>query len=95
MPHISVALHHDLVLDSEIDALQKQTHSELEYVRKIVGEQLDVEFSSYFSLRHVKATVHDQSDEDDEDDTCKPFSISLFLIFPAHISHLAPKRCTH
>ena len=86
MPHISVALHHDSVLDSEVDMLQKQTQSELEYVRKIVGEQLDVDFSSYFGLRHVKATVHDQSDEDDEDDTYKPFQSHFFLSFQL-ISH--------
>ena len=45
-------------------------HSELEYVRKIVGEQLDGELSSYFGLRHVKVTctwsaLSDESDEDD------------------------------
>src|SRR5260370_26205855 len=35
---------------------RKQTWSELKYVRKIVDEQLNGEFSPYFDLRCIKVT---------------------------------------
>jgi len=57
---------------------RKQTWSELKYVRKIVDEQLNGEFSPYFDLRCVKVThACDQPDQS-------------YLMGPMRTTHISP-----
>ena len=91
----SSPLHLDSTLTMPCTWDKKQICAELEYIRKIIDEQLVGELSLYFGLRCIKVTCawpiwSALSDESDEDNTHKPFNL-VYLIFPAHISHLAQR----